>query len=236
MIGFLGKRAPKVKIALHAGELTLGLVPPKELRDHVHDAVMVAGAHRVGHAVDIGYENDAAKTLVAMKERGVAAEICLTSNDVILGVKGANHPLPDYLAAGVPVVLASDDEGVSRIDLSNEFLRATQTYRIDYRKLKQIARNSLEYSFLPGASLWTDAALATPAAACAKDTVGAATASQACYDYLAGSEKASQQWRLETAFDKFEALPDWDPALLRSGFSNPAARTLGTGFGVAGIN
>lgn len=236
MIGFLGKRHPKVRIALHAGELTMGLVPPKELRHHIRDAVTVAGAHRIGHAVAIGYEDDAAKTLAAMKERGVAAEICLTSNDVILGVKGANHPLPDYLAAGVPVVLASDDEGVSRIDLSNEYLRAAQTYRLDYRKLKQIARHSLEYSFLPGASLWQDAALASPVTACAKDTVGASSASQGCYDYLAGSEKASQQWRLETAFDKFEALPEWDPALLRSGFSSPAARTLGTGFGLAGVN
>ena len=60
--------------------------------------------------------------MVMMKDRAVLVEICLTSNDVILNVKGADHPLPDYLKAGVPVTLASDDEGVARIDLSSEYL------------------------------------------------------------------------------------------------------------------
>ena len=215
MLGFLSKLSPEVKVALHAGELTLGLVPPENLRNHIHDAVFVADAKRIGHAVDIGYEDDAEKTLAAMKERGVAAEICLTSNDVILGVKGDAHPLPDYLAAGVPVVLASDDEGVSRIDLSNEYLRAAQTYHLDYRKLKQISRNSLEYSFLPGASLWQDSNLALPAAACAKDVIGATTASPECLVFRSKSKKATQQWRLEAAFKQFESLPDWDPAHVR---------------------
>jgi adenosine deaminase/adenosine deaminase CECR1 len=145
----------------------------------------------------------------AMKKRGVAAEICLTSNDVILGVKGRDHPLPDYLAAGVPVVLASDDEGVSRIDLSNEYLRAAQTYGMSYPQLKQLSRNSLEYSFLPGASLWRDAGRARPAAACRNDRIGADKPSAACRAHLTGSQRASRQWALEAAFDAFEKLPDW---------------------------
>jgi adenosine deaminase len=146
---FLRERSPQVQISLHAGELALGLVPPEHMRFHIRDAVMVAGAKRIGHAVDIGYEDHAADTLAEMSKRKVAAEICLTSNDVILGVKDKAHPLPTYLAAKVPVVFASDDEGVSRIDLTNEYLRAAQTYKLDYRTLKQIAHNSLIYSFLP---------------------------------------------------------------------------------------
>lgn len=207
MIGFLSKTSPEVKVALHAGELTLGLVPPDQLRHHIRDAVLVAGARRIGHAVDIGYEDRAAETMAAMRERGVAAEICLTSNDVILGVKGQDHPLPDYLAAGVPVVFASDDEGVSRIDLTNEFQRAVQTYKLDYRKLKEIARNSLEYSFLPGASLWRDVSGAATVAACEKDSLAAPRG--ACQEHLSRSEKAAAQARLEAAFDRFESLPDW---------------------------
>ncbi len=213
MVGFLSRQSPGVKVALHAGELNLGLVPPDQLRNHIREAVLVAGAKRIGHAVDIGFEDNAADTLKTMRERGVAAEICLTSNDVILNVKGTAHPFPTYLAAGVPVVLASDDEGVSRIDLSNEYLRAAQTYHLDYRKLKQLSRNSLEYSFLPGASLWQDGILGIPIAACAKDSIGAAKASQGCYTFLSKNEKASQQWHLETAFDQFEKLPEWNPAL-----------------------
>lgn len=212
MIGFLSTLSPDVKIALHAGELVLGLVPPEHLRDHIHDAVMVAGAHRIGHAVDIGHENDAFATMQAMKRKGVAAEICLTSNDGILGVKGQDHPLPDYLAAGVPVVLASDDEGISRIDLSHEYVRAATGYGLGYRQLKQFSRNSLEYSFLPGASLWQDAAQARPVAACRRDVPGAVRTSSACAAWLGGSERAQQQWRLEAAFEAFEKLPQWQGA------------------------
>jgi adenosine deaminase len=83
-----------------------------------------------------------------MRGRPVAVEICLTSNDVILGVRGKDHPLPAYLAAGVPVVLSSDDAGVSRINLTNEYFRAARDYGLDYRTLKAIARNALIYAFL----------------------------------------------------------------------------------------
>lgn len=64
--------------------------------------------------------------LAEMKRRDVLVEICLTSNNVILGVRGSRHPFPEYLNAGVPVTLAIDHEGVSRIDLTNEYVRAAQ--------------------------------------------------------------------------------------------------------------
>ena len=54
----------------------------------------------------------------------------------------------------MPAVLASDDAGVSRIDLSNEYLRAVRDYGLGYEDLKELSRNSLEYSFIPGESLW----------------------------------------------------------------------------------
>ncbi len=212
MIGFLSRLAPDVKIALHAGELVMGMVPPDNLRNHIRDAVLVAGAQRIGHAVDIGYEEGARELLQTMKAKGVAAEICLTSNDVILGVKGKDHPLPDYLAAGVPVVLASDDEGVSRIDLSNEYQRAARDYGLTYRQLKQLSRNSLSYSFLPGPSLWQAATIGIPARACKKDSPGTAKPSQPCSAFLATSERATRQWALESEFETFEKLQDWRKA------------------------
>jgi adenosine deaminase len=70
---------------------------------------------------------------------------------VILGVRGSDHPLMAYWGARVPVVLSTDDMGVSRIDLSNEYLRAARDYPFGYRELKRIARNSLEHSFLDAA-------------------------------------------------------------------------------------
>jgi adenosine deaminase len=86
--------------------------------------------------------------LAQMRDRQVAVEINLTSNDIILGVRGKDHPLPTYLAAGVPVVLSTDDAGVSRIDLTNEYFRAARDYGPSYQTLKAIARNALLRSFL----------------------------------------------------------------------------------------
>ncbi len=51
----------------------------------------------------------------------------------------------------MPVVLSTDDAGVSRIDLTNEYFRAARDYPFGYRDLKKIARNSIEHSFLGAA-------------------------------------------------------------------------------------
>jgi len=145
MVQFLANDIP---VALHAGELWLGLVPPDDLTFHITDAV-AAGGRRIGHGTALAFEHDVNGLLKTMRRRAVAVEISLTSSDLILGVRGKDHPLPAYLAAGVPVVLATDDAGVSRIDLTNEYVRAAREHGLGYRTLKAIARNALVHSFLP---------------------------------------------------------------------------------------
>jgi len=48
------------------------------------------------------------------------------------------------------VVIATDDEGVSRSDMTHEYLRAVQSYALSYAALKNIVRDSLQYSFAEG--------------------------------------------------------------------------------------
>ncbi|CAH1650297.1 Adenosine deaminase [Hyphomicrobiales bacterium] len=140
-----------VPVALHAGELWMGLVPPPDLDFHIRDAVETAGARRIGHGTAVVFERDMDSLLAEMRRRGVTIEIALTSSDVILGVRGKEHPISIYLASGVPVVLATDDAGVSRIDLGNEYYRAARDHGLGYRQLKAIARNAIAHSFLTGA-------------------------------------------------------------------------------------
>jgi len=204
MLQFLSARYPSVPIALHAGELTPGLVPPDNLRDHIRKAVEVAGARRIGHGVDVMYEDKPFQLLERMKDKKVLVEICLTSNDAILGVKGKQHPFPEYLKAGVPVTLASDDEGVSRIDLTHEYQRATQDYGLDYSALKVLARNSIHYSFLTGGSLWTDSSYRQMQACGDGDFP---VANDACQRFLNTHDKARVEWKLEKQFRAFEAQP-----------------------------
>ncbi len=198
---------PKVHISLHAGELAPGLVPPQELTFHIREAVEEAHAERIGHGVDVMYEDRPYELLKEMADNHVMVEINLTSNDVILNVKGDDQPLPFYLAAHVPVALSTDDEGVSRIDLTHEYVRAVATYHLTYAQLKQMVRTSLEHSFLPGASLWRPATpeTLTQADPRCQAQLGADQPSGACAQLLAGSEKAQQQWELEHRFHIFEA-------------------------------
>lgn len=139
-----------------------------------------------------------------MSARHVLVEINLTSNDVTLNVKGDEHPLPIYHTYRVPLALSTDDEGVSRIDLTHEYTRAAETYHLSYLDLKEFARNSIEYSFLLGASLWVDHAYRRTVDACRLQATGSGAAQGACAALLAKSERARQQWELERRFRAFE--------------------------------
>ena len=148
MFAFLKQRFPGVKLSLHAGELALGMVPPEGLRSHIREAVQIAGADRIGHGVDIAHETDALELLRTMKQRQIAVEVNLTSNAFILGVKNEAHPVLLYARFGVPFVISTDDPGVSRNNLSGEYLLYAMRYKPTYDELKQVVYNSIRYSFL----------------------------------------------------------------------------------------
>lgn len=206
MIAFLRKVYPKIHLTLHAGELAPGLVTYEGLCCHIRLAVEEAKAERIGHGVDIMYENHPHELLKEMARNHVMVEINLTSNDVILGVRGKEHPFPLYRQFGVPVALSTDDEGVSRIDMTHEYVRAVQTYGLSYRDLKQMVRTGLEHVFLPGESLWRAPDNFTQTVSvCVKDSLGSEKPSSACGTFLKSSQKATQQWELERRFRQFES-------------------------------
>lgn len=148
MFKFLKSKYPDVKTALHAGELKLGIVPPEGLTFHINEAVQVAGADRIGHGIDIAHEKDALGVLRTMRARKVPVEVNLTSNEFILGVKGAEHPVELYRKHRVPFVISTDDAGVTRHNLSNEYVLFATRYKTDYAEVKKLSYDSIRYSFL----------------------------------------------------------------------------------------
>ena len=183
-----------------------GAVPPEGLRFHIRQAVEWGHAERIGHGVDVMDEDNAQGLLKEMAQKHVMVEINLSSNEGILGIKGSEHPFPLYRAAHVPIALSTDDEGVSRIDLTHEYVRAALDYHLSYRDLKDLARTGMEHDFLPGESLWAASDVFTaPAAACKGQVLGTERPSADCTAFLGGSEKASAQWELEGRFRAFEA-------------------------------
>ena len=199
MVDYAKRIYPSVHVTLHAGELAPGLVPPDGLRFHIREAVELGHAERIGHGVDVMYEKDPAALLSEMRDRHIAVEINLTSNDLILGVRGDRHPFPVYRKHGVPVALSTDDEGVSRSQLTEEFERAVLTYNLGYADLKELARNSIEYSFAPGGSYWKNRKYGSIAAPCISGKPAVT-----CSEYLEKNEKARLGADLEERFAVFE--------------------------------
>jgi adenosine deaminase len=99
--------------------------------------------------VDIAFETEAQRTLDYMAARKIAVEINLTSNEFILGVKDGEHPLMLYYDHGVPIVLSTDDPGILRSDLTDQYVLAAERYgELGYPDFKQFVYNSIIYSFL----------------------------------------------------------------------------------------
>ena len=194
-------------INLHAGELTLGLVPPEQLGWHIRAAIEVAGANRIGHGIDIIYDPDREQLLNHMATNRIAVEINLTSNDVILDVAEDEHPFNLYRQHGVPICLSTDDEGVLRTDLTHQYQRAVLSYELSYKDIKQFARNALTYSFQQGVSLFDDNDYKNLVQVCRQLRPGK-TPSPDCAEFIKDSNKASLQWALEKRFHRFESNYD----------------------------
>jgi hypothetical protein len=206
MIEFLHSIYPNVNIALHAGELNLGLVPTDDLRFHIKEAVETGKASRIGHGVDIMWELNSSQTLEEMARNKIAIEIMPVSNQEILGVSGKDHPFPVYFEHQVPIVLASDDPGVLRTDLSEQFVIIASDYpQITYPDFKMFVRNSIEYSFLQGKGIWAskgDYSQSVPE--CSMCRIGSMNPDARCRAFLNSSEKARMEWKLERDFAEFE--------------------------------
>ena len=145
---------PSVKYTLHAGELALGLVQPEDLTSHINDAIYVAGANRIGHGVDIAYEKNAYSLLQYMAKQNIPVEINLVSNEFILKIKENRHPISLYREFNVPIVISTDDAGILRTNLTEQYVLLAKRYPdVSYADIKQYVYNSINYSFIKEAKV-----------------------------------------------------------------------------------
>jgi adenosine deaminase len=208
MFDYLHGLYPQVHLSLHAGELVPGQVPPEGLTSHIRDSINLGHAARIGHGHGVAYETDAPGLMAQMARQHIAVETTLTTEQVLGAISNVDHPLPAYRAAGVPVILATDDEGVGRTQLTWEYRKAVEAFGLNYPALKQMARDSLDYSFLPGASLWAAPEKYRGPYLISGPCRGldpAARPNAACANFLAANEKANIEWRQEAEFGRFEA-------------------------------
>lgn len=136
---FAAARAAGLHSVPHAGES----VGPQE----VWAAIDELGAERIGHGIAAAQDP---RLLARLREDQITLEVCPSSN-VATGVVAtlAEHPLPRLLAAGVPVVLGSDDPPMFGTTLLEEYRRARDVLGLTGAQLRALARASIEASFAP---------------------------------------------------------------------------------------
>ena len=132
----------------HAGE-ALGA-------ESIRTAIDGLDAERLGHGIRV---LDDADLVAEVRERGIALEVCPSSN-VALGFSPslADHPLPRLVGAGVPVTLNTDIPAMLGVTLADEYARARDAFGFDDAALAALARAGFDASFAGPArtAAWRD--------------------------------------------------------------------------------
>lgn len=127
-----------LKCTVHAGEFApaSGMV----------EAIESLPIQRIGHGVNAIYSKE---TRDLIKERGIALEICPTSN-IFLGLfKDMNeHPLPKFYEEGIKISINSDDPPFMSTTLEQEYQRVQKSYNYTNETMNQITRMALEAAFV----------------------------------------------------------------------------------------
>ncbi len=134
---FAQARAAGLRSVPHAGEST----GPQT----IWDALETLGAHRIGHGIAAAQDP---ALMQHLREHDIALEVCPTSNVCTRSVASlAEHPLPQLVAAGVPVTINSDDPPMFATTLNGEYAVAAQLLGLAERGVADLARQAVRHSF-----------------------------------------------------------------------------------------
>lgn len=154
VLDYLYHKLGNPNISLHAGEITAELSLVSDMKDALSLAIDKGHAKRIGHGLCLEKSQNAYSLMKEMKDKNVLIETCLTSNSKIFGVDLQQHPIKTYLQEKVKIALGTDDPHILNTTLTEEFLKAVKNYDCTYQQIKAWIRNSIEFSFLPGESLF----------------------------------------------------------------------------------
>ncbi|MFF3496847.1 adenosine deaminase [Streptomyces sp. NPDC002795] len=131
-------RAAGLHSVPHAGETT----GPET----VWDALNHLGAERIGHGTSSVQDP---RLLAHLAEHGIPLEVCPTSNIATRAVRTLEeHPLKQFVDAGVTVTINSDDPPMFSTDLNTEYAVAARLLDLDERGVAELAKNAVRESFL----------------------------------------------------------------------------------------
>jgi aminodeoxyfutalosine deaminase len=127
-----------LRLTAHAGETT----GPES----VWGALNI-GAERIGHGLSAASDPE---LMEVMAQKQVPVEMCITSNLRTGACKEMqDHPVKKFFDEGLMVTLSTDDPAMFQTSLNKEFEIAQQEFSFSEDHLRELARNSIEASFLP---------------------------------------------------------------------------------------
>jgi adenosine deaminase len=128
-------------LTAHYGEST-GATFPRE-------AIEALGVRRLGHGVSVGDDPEVA---ALARERGIALEMCPTSNHRTNAVaRLEDHPARRLLDEDVLVTINTDDPGLFAIDLTHELETCVDVLGFTDEDVRRVTRNGLDSSFVDAA-------------------------------------------------------------------------------------
>ena len=127
-----------LRLTAHAGETT----GPES----VWGAINI-GAERIGHGLSAAKDPE---LMEVMAQKQVPLEVCITSNLRTGACKELQeHPVRKFFDEGLMITLSTDDPAMFQTSLNKEFEIAQQEFNFSEEHLRELARNSIEASFLP---------------------------------------------------------------------------------------
>lgn len=127
-----------LRLTAHAGETT----GPES----VWGALNI-GAERIGHGLSAANDPE---LMEVMAQKQVPVELCITSNLRTGACKELQeHPVRKFFDEGLMITLSTDDPAMFQTSLNKEFEIAQQEFSFSEDHLRELARNSIEASFLP---------------------------------------------------------------------------------------
>jgi aminodeoxyfutalosine deaminase len=126
-------------LTAHAGE-TAG-------PDSIWSALAI-GAERIGHGIRA---IDDPVLIAHLRDRQIPLEVCITSNVMTGAVSSlTDHPVRRLFDAGVPITINTDDPGIFRTSLAQEFEIARTNFGFTETELASIRRNAERFRFVGG--------------------------------------------------------------------------------------
>lgn len=147
--GFLPAFAACMPVTIHAGE--------GESAENIWQAAYHLHADRIGHGLSLAEHPSLASRF---RDRGICLELCPSSNREVVGFADPDfpasngltrYPLRQFLDAGLPVTLCTDNPGISHTTLAGEYLAAARMTDGGLTQWESLAlmRQAFVHAFVP---------------------------------------------------------------------------------------